>query len=163
MSDPLNMPTFERGDSSPDRGARRKSKATPERIAGICKLIASGLSPRRAAEKLRIHHSTLANWRERDSDLSREVANAEAQFIERQIGTIETAANKGSWQAAAWLLERRYPTEFSQPQIQIQNNLSMKVEHEPLDEVLLRLQTSPAAMKAFMGFESASPGSDSPE
>lgn len=60
---------------------------------------------------------------------------------------------KGSWQAAAWLLERRLPAEFSQPQVQLSNHFAIKADFNIVDNALALLQASPEAARALAGFE----------
>ena len=47
----------------------------------------------------------------RDFYLAVEQARAEAESI--QVVRVSQAANNGSWQAAAWLLERRHPERWA--------------------------------------------------
>ena len=75
--------------------------------------------------------------------------------MQHQVENIQAAANKGSWQASAWLLERRFATEYSQPQIQIQNNVNLKQAPETAEAVMERLRNSPEAMRAIAGFAAA--------
>ncbi len=120
---------------------RSALKNTPAVRAAICKLIALGLSPNRAAGKVKVHHSTVAEWRKNDPQFDADVQNAEAAFIQKQIENVQAAANKGSWQASAWLLERKFPSEFSQPQVQLHQGV-VKVEFNDLGETLKRLRQS---------------------
>lgn len=39
---------------------------------------------------------------------------------------------KGFWQGAAWMLERKYPTQFAKPEIQLGVNMSSHVTHNTL-------------------------------
>lgn len=129
--------------SKPDR-RRSASKLTAQTTAAICEMIRRGLSLRRAGEALGIHHSTIGRWREEHPDFASAVVTAEAEFVQNQLATIRKAAVNGSWQAAAWMLERRLPAEFSQPQIQLtQNNLNLP--SGGMEQALAKLQGSPAA------------------
>jgi hypothetical protein len=125
---------------------RSASKNTPQLRAAICKLVALGLSANRAAGKVKVHHSTVAEWRKQDPDFDAAVQNAEAAFIERQIKIIQTAAKKGTWVAAAWLLERKFPSEFSQPQVQLHSGV-VKLEFEDLPSMMARFRQSPEAKR----------------
>lgn len=51
-------------------------------------------------------------------DFDAAILAAEAAFIDSQIANIREAAKK-NWQASAWLLERKFPEHFSQPQVQL--------------------------------------------
>jgi len=41
-----------------------------------------------------------------------EINRSEAQGVLRHLLNIQTAGNNGSWQASAWILERKYPDKF---------------------------------------------------
>lgn len=41
-----------------------------------------------------------------------EINRSEAQGVLRHLLNIQTAGNNGSWQASAWVLERKYPDKF---------------------------------------------------
>jgi hypothetical protein len=129
----------------PRKKLRSDSKRSPEMLAAICELVKQGLSVRRAAEHLKVHHSTVAAWRSQDPQFDADVAAAEAQFIQSQLENIKDAAKKGSWQASAWMLERRLPAEFSQPQVQL--NMPVEIEHKELSVVLADLEKSPEARR----------------
>jgi len=129
----------------PRKKSRSDSKRTPQMLAAICELVKQGLSLRRAAEHLKVHHSTVAAWRSQDPQFDVDVAAAEAQFIQGQLEIIKAAAKKGSWQASAWILERRLPAEFSQPQVQL--NMPVKIEHKELSVQLEELKLCPEARR----------------
>ncbi|MEY2510119.1 MAG: hypothetical protein QOE26_882 [Verrucomicrobiota bacterium] len=125
---------------------RSASKNTPQLRAAICKLVALGLSVNRAAGKVKVHHSTIAEWRKNDPQFDADVQNAEAAFIQKQIENVQAAADKGNWQASAWLLERKFPSEFSQPQIQLHRGV-LKLEFEDFNSALSRFSQSPEALR----------------
>jgi hypothetical protein len=125
---------------------RSASKNTPQLRAAICKLVALGLSPNRAAGKVKVHHSTIAEWRRNDLEFDSDVQNAEAAFIQKQIANVQAAANKGNWQASAWLLERKFPSEFSQPQVQLHYGV-VKVEFDDFGKMIEKFRASPEAMR----------------
>ena len=87
---------------------------SPEIIDTICDSVAVGISISHTLRITRMR-GTYDNWRKND-DLRKyidgRIAEAESQFIKRNIDRIDKAADK-YWQAAAWLLERRYPSQFS--------------------------------------------------
>lgn len=64
-----------------------------------------------AARAAGVSAATLARWRTRDE----EVAQAEARGVVAMLSAIHkaaTGAHDGTWQAAAWRLERRYPDVY---------------------------------------------------
>lgn len=133
--------------SGPNR-SRSERKRTSKTLAAICELVKNGLSVSHAAQKLLVHHTTVGRWRE-DPEFDAAILAAEAEFIEGQLATIRTAA-KTSWQASAWLLERKFPAFFSQPQVQF-NMPAPKNESEDLDKILERLRRSPEARRIAPG------------
>lgn len=154
------MTTSKSGDrASEEKGVtltRGEKKRTPTMLKALCRLVTKGLSVRRAAERLHVHRKTVEKWRRELPEFDEAILAAEAAFIEHQTETIKTAARKGAWTAAAFLLERRFPTEFSQPQIQLQQNIvQANSSFEDLTAMLKRAQTSPAAMQALQSMGGA--------
>ncbi len=47
------------------------------------------------------------------ADFLDRLQRAEAEGAVAVLGIIQDAAHKGTWQAAAWILERRYPKQFA--------------------------------------------------
>lgn len=95
----------------------RPCKLTPELQAALCESLASGVDRKNAALKAGINERTLRRWlkagregggAEFVSFLSA-VKKAEAEAIAMRVRQINSAAMSGSWQAAAWWLERRHP------------------------------------------------------
>jgi hypothetical protein len=68
------------------------------------------------------------------------IKKAEAEAVFDRVQCIKAASDKGTWQAAAWWLERRYPDEFS----------SDKRTIRELAKMIARL-TAPARAKAKPG------------
>ena len=134
-----------RGPMEKNRSAR---KYTALIVKALCAMISHGLSLRRAGERLHIHHSTVAEWKNKYPDFAESIAAAESAFVSSQLAKIEKAADNGSWQAAAWLLERRFAVEFSQPQIQMAQ-ANVHIAFEDLGEVVKRAQASPETMRAL--------------
>lgn len=86
----------------------------------IVKAVSDGVPRRFAASLAGVTERTLARWLARGrKDASgifwqfcQDIKGAEAAFIQRNVKEIE-AAGLDSWQARAWLLERKFPEEFS--------------------------------------------------
>jgi hypothetical protein len=129
------------------RKSRSDSKRTPQRLAAICRLVQQGLTVTHAAAKIRVHHSTVAQWRKDLPDFDEAISAAEAAFIAEQTRNIRTAGKK-NWQASAWLLERKWPQYFSQPQIQL-NMGHNKPQFEELRDVVDRIKKDPKMMKTM--------------
>ncbi len=139
-------------DQKPPRNRlRSERKRTAKMLSAICQLVKNGLSVNHAAEKLHVHHSTVARWRKELQEFDTAILAAEAEFIDSQVANIRTAATT-SWQAAAWLLERKWPAFFSQPQVQF-NMPGAKIQFEDLSALQARLQQSPAFQQSMANHE----------
>ena len=104
----------------------RPSKLTAELIKNIQNWLRMGYFVEDAARMAGVHKSTLYRWleqgkedREAENDsiyaefcdaMERSRAEAEGMFI----NSIQTAAKRGQWQAAAWWLERSFD-KWSKP------------------------------------------------
>ena len=87
---------------------------SPEIMDAVCESIAVGVSIRHTLRILGMQKS-YDGWRKKDElrkYIDSRTAEAESRFIQRNLLWIDKAADR-SWQAAAWLLERRYPSQFS--------------------------------------------------
>ena len=97
---------------SSDSPANLPDSYSPKMMKAICDSIAGGVS---MSHSLRLlgKRKELEKWRKAAPDyIDGLLAEAESRFVEKNIKRIDKAADK-SWQAAAWLLERRYPSQFS--------------------------------------------------
>ena len=54
----------------------------------------------------------MSRWAADDPDLAARIEQAEAVAIRDRLAVITKAADSGTWQAAAWFLERRYPEQW---------------------------------------------------
>ena len=93
----------------------RTSKLTPELTDRICKALRLGMTQKLACSYANLGHTTFYRWlqeAEREPGAKRDfrdsVKRAEAEGAAKHLVTIAEAANDGSWQAAAWMLERRH-------------------------------------------------------
>jgi hypothetical protein len=98
------------------RHDRRKGKTV---IAGDVKesLLAAlrmGLPLYAACDIARVNSKTLLRARQRHPELDEECRNAQATLMLGCSAQIMLAAKNGSWQAGAWLLERRFPQHYAQ-------------------------------------------------
>jgi hypothetical protein len=98
----------------------RKSKYTPALIAEIASSIKEGNTQEDSARMAGIHVSTFYDYM-KHSEFSEAVEKAHAEFKKANVLAIRAAGIRakngevhGSWQANAWLLERKYPEEFGQ-------------------------------------------------
>lgn len=97
----------------------RPTKLTDAIRAGLVEAVELGATWDAAANAVGIGVSTLREWRRRGEDgeepfaaLLAELQKAEAEGIARALRVIRGASEDGEWQAAAWILERRYPADY---------------------------------------------------
>tara|TARA_R100001594_G_scaffold60327_1_gene94248 strand:- start:10294 stop:10755 length:462 start_codon:yes stop_codon:yes gene_type:complete len=58
-----------------------------------------------------------------------EIQKSEAQAVVRNLFNIQSAANNGTWQASAWILERKYPEKYARKDfVQINESKDFDVE-----------------------------------
>jgi len=93
----------------------RPTKLTDAALQTICQAITAGSTKHHAAEAAGIHRDTLHDWTRRYPDVSDAIEKAEGMMVVRNVALIQTAATAGTWQAAAWLLERRHSDDFAKP------------------------------------------------
>jgi hypothetical protein len=102
----------------------RPSKLSDELLERVVRAIRAGNYPEVAARHAGVHAATYYRWMERGApardapedepyrrfraEVERALADAEAT----EVGLILKAAGSGSWAAAAWLLERRFPERW---------------------------------------------------
>jgi hypothetical protein len=63
-----------------------------------------------------LHPSTVSRWKKENPDLAILLRSAREEFREAQLAIIMEKAHAGqatSWRAAAWLLERTFPEDYS--------------------------------------------------
>ena len=97
----------------------RPTKLTPDRHTAILQAILAGNYAETAARYAGVTSATFYNWMNRGRDAKSglymeffdAVENAKAQAETRDVALIERAANE-TWQAAAWMLERKFPDRW---------------------------------------------------
>lgn len=118
---------------APRRGARapktkrppgRPTKLTPDAIAQLEQLVRAGTTIDVAAAAVGVNRATIYRWLAAGEkarkgtytrDLREAIERARAESESLLVARIGSAAAKGSWQAAAWLLERRFPERWMKP------------------------------------------------
>lgn len=99
----------------------RPSKLTPAVQETICSAIRAGNYSEIAARYAGISSTTFYKWmalgegdnaKDPYKEFREAVENARATAEVRNIGLIQQAANNGTWQAAAWFLERTAPARW---------------------------------------------------
>ncbi len=97
----------------------RPTKLTPAVQSALVEAVELGATWEAAAACAGIGPSTLREWRSRGAAdeepfaaLLADLQKAEGRAISASLQVIRQAASAGQWQAAAWLLERRYPADY---------------------------------------------------
>lgn len=96
-----------------------KEKLTREGVKEAVKLTKMGLMDKDIAAYLGVAPETFSRWlnhprTDNQRQLCQALKKAEVERKGALLGRI-MGASADSWQAAAWLLERRYPGEFAKP------------------------------------------------
>ena len=125
-------------------GKKPRLEAEPELAKGIVKLLEKGMPRVHACAQFRVSEKTFYNWMlkyrealesgDKDSvyfQFGQSVKEAESHFIERNLSVIQVASIK-SWQAAAWLLERRFGNDFGRFQKVMKTDTS---SNDPVDSM----------------------------
>lgn len=89
---------------------------TPKTVAAILEGVAGCLPIDVAARAAGVAPSTVRSHRERHREFATALDAALATAKSSMLAHVRNAAPK-HWQAAAWLLERRFPEEFARPEI----------------------------------------------
>lgn len=96
----------------------RPTSCTPEITTKICDYLKQGLSKDDAAVMVGIHRATLYDWQKKHPDFLDAVEKAITEFKLANLKVIQQAAKPktfgggGSWQASAWMLERKFQNEY---------------------------------------------------
>ena len=110
--------------TKPRRPPGRPTKLTPEALERVEQLVRAGTTIDVAAAAAGVNRATIYRWlaageKARKGTHTRElrdrVERARAESESVLVARIGAAAAKGSWQAAAWLLERRWPERWMKP------------------------------------------------
>ena len=103
---------------------------TPEVEAKILAGIRdAGMSLQTACAWAGISDDTLARQRKKDPELAARVERAREMFKAKMVTLISAAAPK-NWNAAAWLLERRWPEEFGRQRLDTEHSGAINITIE---------------------------------
>jgi len=125
-------------------GPRRK--LTPERRAKAVAAVKLGMTRAQQAAYAGVSLSTLQKWLAKGraakggalSKWADEMEESEAVAIARNLAVIMKAAREGTWQAAAWYLERKYPDDYGRrvPTIEVTQQVGVQVVEQTSQELL---------------------------
>lgn len=128
------------------RTSKKHNKLSKELILLIADRVGQGVPIKKAVEGI-VHESTYYRWIEKGtaalekdpdatdlySELCKSVKKAEIEFMQKNLEVISSAAIEGKWQAAAWMLERRFPDEFSSKSpMNVNAHLTGKTDEDPI-------------------------------
>ena len=89
-----------------------KPKQTDGRIDALMNALRAGNTRSAASTFAGINRATFYRWMEDDATLRDSVEKAEADAEVRYASQVARAATDGTWQAAAWWLERRRHADY---------------------------------------------------
>lgn len=90
----------------------RRTQRTPERVGAIVSALRTGNTRRAAAAFAEVDQSTFYRWLASSATFRDAVEKAEADAEVRFASQVAKAAGDGTWQAAAWWLERRRSSDY---------------------------------------------------
>lgn len=116
-----------------------KPKLTKELIVRAVQLKKGGANNKDIAAALGVCEQTFYRWlsdpkNETQREFCEELKKAEADYKNALLAIIAKASRERDWKAAAWLLERKYPAEYSrmdrvQAEVQQTTKADVRVEH----------------------------------
>ena len=114
----------------------RRDKLTDEVQEIVVQAISLGASYEIAAQYAGIRRETVWRWLKRGENerqgrfrtFANAVRAAEGKCAVQALAAIKSAA-KDSWQAAAWLMERRYADQYGRTKLDLKTDGTIKHEH----------------------------------
>ena len=95
-------------------GVKGFPKITDEHLTIVETALSKGFPYAMIADLLGVAKSTLSRYLTANPHIVERLKKAEALHITRALEVIDRAAQKGTWQAAAWRIERRAQEHFGQ-------------------------------------------------
>jgi hypothetical protein len=108
--------------------AGRPTKYTPERVKMITDALKVGATQRLACQYAGVSTDSFARWVEKYADFAEAIKEAEGRAAVGWLAKIEKEASDGTWQAAAWKLERLYPAEYGRTVVDQRHSGSITIE-----------------------------------
>ena len=101
----------------------RPTKCTPEVTTVVADAVRQGMYAESAAQLAGIGERTYYTWMQRGEQgedpfqqFRHAVKKAEAEAEAEAVSVVRGAADRGTWQAAAWYLERKFPSKWGRRQ-----------------------------------------------
>lgn len=136
----------------------RPSKLTADVQARVVQAIMAGATYEHAAMYGGIAYRTFAEWmqkgaggREPYAQFVQAVKDAEGAAAVANLAHIRKAASDGTWQAAAWLLERRYPEMYGRQRHEHSGPGGGPIQTEDVTEIDKRALAILKALQAIDG------------
>jgi hypothetical protein len=125
VTDPASAAHAEQPAAS--RRPGRPSKFTDQRVQRLLAAIRAGNTTRAACHYAGIGVQTLADWQRQHRDFREALEKAEADAEVRMVAEIVQAVRGGTWQAAAWWLERRRADDYGRrDRVDVELRLQLK-------------------------------------
>lgn len=117
-----------------------KEKLTDDGIKTAIRLCRAGLPDCQIAAALGVRAETFSIWRnhpktENQIHLSKAMKKADAEREAALVTRIMRASDK-TWQAAAWLLERKYPERYAKPVMRPVDDSSAEVTESAIKDAI---------------------------
>lgn len=120
------------------------SRRSPELAIAICTALRTGATRKDASLAMGVSPNTLWRWMNDDDAMERAVLESESAAATIMAARVYEAANAGTWQAAAWWLERRRHEDFGK-----RDRMDVSVETRELAESIAKDRgLDPAALLA---------------
>lgn len=119
--------------------AGRKTKYTPDVTQRIVQALELGATHDLACGYAGISPSTFYDWMAKRPEFSETVNAAQGRAAVKWLAKIEQAASDGTWQAAAWKLERRHPQDYGRRVHEVQGRDGGPIRSESSADVFARM------------------------
>src|SRR5580765_1804400 len=144
----------------------RPSAYSDRALEILCTVIATlGVSDSGAASRARISTSTLSRWKREHPELTIALLQAREKFRQSQLDLIleaSRAGRSGSWRAAAWLLERIFPEDYSPRASEREKFQMLAAQRDHLEYDVTASSDSDAATTAHHTSQEASAAAAAP-
>ena len=112
-------------------------KYGPEITEEICSYLATGSNRTDSCILAGINYQTFLNWLKEKVEFLEAIKKAEVKFKQFHVKTIVKASEK-SWQAAAWMLERKFHEEFGlkSRDWKVSNDKESDADNQPIHQLL---------------------------
>src|SRR5262245_23536748 len=101
-----------------DNPGGRPTKKTQKLVAELLEAIAGGAPYTICCAAVGVHIDTFMDWKRTDPEFARQVEQVAAQGALKRLKRIEQHGEE-TFAALSWMLERRFPQEFSRPEVQL--------------------------------------------